>query len=70
MWVHRIQKHVIVGPDVDECSRLTGKHFIQKIPVPEGKKKVQRSCVVCVPANQKLNKAEKIDKKRAGRETI
>ena len=58
-----------VGPDVTEYTRFTCRHFIQKIPVPEGKKKVHRSCVVCVPANRKINKRSNIDKKCCSKQT-
>ena len=57
----------------DDFERLTGKHFISKIPVPDNykKKTVQRSCRVCTAAEREfLRRKGEPKRKRAGHETI
>ena len=52
-----------------EHTRLHGRHFLHKMPTPEGKKKqLSRSCVVCVPAQHMRNEqigATKIARKES-----
>lgn len=39
-----------------QLSRLSGsKHFIEKIPAPDGKKRLQRKCKVCADRGRKLS---------------
>jgi len=57
----------------DDFERLTGKHFISKIPVPENhkKKSIQRICKVCSTAERQFFRRNGEPKrKRAGHETI
>ena len=44
-------RHINVIPT--ENKRLTGRHFLQKIPTPLGKKQSSCTCVVCAPKRQK-----------------
>ena len=58
--------------EVCEFSRLTGRQFLKKIPVPpECKKgKIQRTCKVCSVAEREFDRQQGLPKrKRTGRES-
>ena len=38
-----------------EFSRLTGRHFVEKIPTELGKKLISRECKVCNPGEKKMH---------------
>ena len=38
-----------------EFSRLTGRHFLEKIPAEIGKKQISRECKVCNPGEKKMH---------------
>ena len=49
--------------------RLSGRHFIQKIPNSGQKRPINRSCVVCGPAEKQLLKRVGEKRKRPGTES-
>ena len=60
-----------VNPLPADVLRLSDKHFLGKIPIPAGKKKATRNCVVCNPGERKMYKNKNIKPpNRPGRESI
>ena len=65
------QKSRHVSPLAADVLHLSDKHFLGKIPVPAGKKKATRNCVVCNPGERKMYKNKNIKlPNRPGSESI